>query len=281
MTKSELAGRTMLVTGANSGIGRVTAEELASRGAHVVLAGRSEGKTRPVLDAIVEAGGSAEFLALDLADLGSVQAAAESYLASEKPLHVLVNNAGVAGRGGSTVQGFEQMFGVNHLGTFLFTELLLPRLRASTPARVVVVASKAHRQVRRVDWEAVQKPTASTTGMAEYAFSKLCNVLYASELAARVHDGSVTTYSLHPGVVATDVWRDIPRPFSSLMKLFMISNEEGARTSLYCATDPRVANESGLYYDRSAVRVPSALARDSRLAQELVARSRDWVAAYL
>lgn len=281
MTTKDLADKTMLVTGANSGIGRVTAETLARRGAHVILACRSEAKAQPVRDAIVAGGGSAEFLGIDLGDLASVKRAATAFAASGRPLHALIDNAGVAGRGGVTTQGFEQIFGVNHLGTFLFTELLLPRIQATPNARIVIVASKVHYQMKRIDWSGVRVPTKSTTGMSEYALSKLCNVLYASELASRLAGTTVTTYSLHPGVVASDVWRDIPQPFAAIMKLFMISNEEGARTSLYCATEPTLAKESGLYYDACAIKKASPLARDAALGKELVEKSRGWVAEYL
>ena len=150
----DLAGKVMLITGANTGIGRVTAEALAERGARVILACRSEEKTRPVVDGILAAGGDARFIPLDLADLDSVRAAATKVLATDEPLHVLINNAGLAGLRGLTKQGFELIFGTNHLGHFLLTELLLPRLRKSAPARIVNVSSGSHYQAK----ESISQP---------------------------------------------------------------------------------------------------------------------------
>jgi retinol dehydrogenase-12 len=280
MTDRDLSGRVMLVTGSNTGIGRVTAEALAARGARVLLACRSRDKTLPVVEAIVAAGGEAEFVPLDLADLESVRACAEQVLAKDEPLHVLVNNAGLVARG-TTKQGFELIFGTNHLGHFLLTKLLLPRLRQSAPtARIVNVASKAHYQAKGIDFEALRRPTATITGVPEYAVSKLCNVLFTKELArGRAGDG-VHGYAVHPGVVATDAWRRIPWPFVNLMKLFMITIEEGARTSVYCATSPDVAGDDGLYYDESKPRKPSRLAADEGLARQLWEKSEEWVAGY-
>lgn len=164
---SDLAGKVMLVTGANTGIGRVSAETLARRGAKVFLACRSEEKTRPVLEGIRAAGGAAEFLALDLADLASVRRAAEAFLATGEPLHVLLNNAGLAGLQGLTRDGFEVAFGTNHLGHFLLTMLLLPRLRESKPARIVNVASIAHYDAKGIDFDALRTPAKKLGAMAE------------------------------------------------------------------------------------------------------------------
>lgn len=275
----DLVGRTMIVTGANTGLGRVTAEQLCARGARVHLAGRSEEKTRPVIDGIRAAGGDAEFLPVDLADLTSVRAAAERFLASGESLHVLVNNAGLAGAHGLTKQGFEITFGTNHLGPFLFTTLLLPRLRESAPARIVNVSSRGHYRAPGIDWEAQRRPTATTTGFPEYCVSKLCNVLFTRELArGRAGDG-VHSYSLHPGGVATDVWREVPWGIRHVMKLFMLTNEEGARTQLWCATSPEVADHDGRYYDDRKEKKPAKLADDAELARTLWEKSEAWVSA--
>ncbi len=219
-----------MVTGANTGIGAATARALAARGGKLWLACRSEEKARPVLDEIRAAGGRAELLALDLADLASVRKSAAEFLARDEPLHVLVNNAGLAGKRGLTRDGFEITFGTNHLGPFLFTTLLLPRLRASAPARIVNVSSVAHYQAKGIDWEALRRPTVTRTGLREYSVSKLCNVLFTKELARGRAGAGVHSYALHPGAVASDVWREVPPPFRWLIKLFMLSNEEGAQT---------------------------------------------------
>jgi len=278
----ELGGRTFLVTGANTGIGKATAEGLAARGAAVYVAARSRDKGEAAVAAIRAAAGSdsVSFLALDLADLESVRACAEAFLARGEPLHVLVNNAGVGGGRGLTKQGFEHMFGVNHLGHFLLTQLLLDRLVSSGSSRVVTVASDAHYSARGIDWDAVQRPARGITGLGEYAVSKLCNVLFSQELARRTAGTGVTAYALHPGVVASDIWRRVPWPVRPLITRRMLSVDEGAATSLYCATSPEVAEDSGLFYDKCAPR-PASQVATPELAAELWQRSETWTAPYL
>lgn len=278
---AELAGRTVLVTGANSGIGRATAVELARMGARVHLAGRSEERTREVMAEIdsLDGPGHAAYLPLDLGDLDSVRACAGRFVSTGEPLHLLVNNAGLAGRRGLTSSGFELAFGTNHVGHFLLTALLTPTLRASAPARVVTVASVAHYQAPGIDWEAVRRPTRSFTGMPEYAVSKLANVVFSAELARRLEGSGVTTYSVHPGAIASNIWTRVPWPFRDLMKrIFMRSPEEGARTSVYCATDPDLGRESGRYYDACSPRPPSRAAT-AELGAELWRRSAEWTEA--
>ena len=275
-----LDGSTFLVTGANTGIGKETARALAARGATVVLACRSEENGRRAIAEIAAQTGNRrlELLALDLGDLGSVRACAQAFLARGEPLNVLINNAGLAGRRGMTPSGFELAFGTNYVGPFLLTSLLLDRLRESAPARIVNVASGAHFGATGIDFDAVRKPTRTITGMREYSVSKLANVLHAHELARRLEGTGVTTYSLHPGVIASDIWRSVPRPARTVMKRRMGSPEQGARTSLYCATAPELAGQTGLYYDGCAVRQPGAAATAS-LGGELWRHSAEWVAA--
>jgi NAD(P)-dependent dehydrogenase (short-subunit alcohol dehydrogenase family) len=288
----DLDGRTMLVTGANTGIGRETARGLAERGATVYLACRSAARGREAIQEIAsgnpQVGGSSEdgpgqtrprrleLLELDLGDLASVRACAETFLASGAPLHVLINNAGLAGQRGMTASGFELAFGTNHVGPFLLTSLLLERLQESAPARIVNVASDAHFGAPGIDFAAVRKPTKSVTGMREYGVSKLANVLHAQELGRRLQGRGVTTYALHPGVVASDIWRRVPWPVRPLIRMRMRSPREGALTSLYCATSPEVAAESGHYYEDCRRREPAAAATPE-LAAELWKRSSAWV----
>jgi NAD(P)-dependent dehydrogenase (short-subunit alcohol dehydrogenase family) len=275
----DLDGRTFLITGANTGIGKETARALAARGGGVIFACRSEENGRRAVDEIATQTGNheLELLALDLGDLASVRACADAFLARDEPLHVLINNAGVAGGRGMTTSGFERAFGTNHVGPFLLTSLLLDRLRESSPARIVNVASGAHFGATGIDFDAVRTPTRTVSGMREYSVSKLANVLHAQELARRLDGTGVTTYSLHPGVIASDIWRRVPWPVRGLMKLRMDSPEHGARTSLYCATAPELAGESGRYYDDCAPKQPGQAVTAS-LAGELWRRSADWVA---
>ncbi len=273
-------GRTFLVTGANTGIGRATATALAAEGGRMYVASRSRAKGEEAVASIKASCGrdTVWFLPLDLADLTSVRACADAFLAREEPLHVLVNNAGVAGRRGLTRQGFELMLGVNHLGHFALTLALLDRLTESGPARVVTVASDAHYSARGIDFEAVRRPARGITGLREYAVSKLCNVLFSAELARRTAGTGVTTYALHPGVVASDIWRRVPWPVRPLVTRRMLTVDEGAATSLYCATSAEVAQDSGLFYDKCAPRAASKVATPE-LAAELWKRSEEWTAA--
>ena len=275
----ELAGRTFLVTGGNTGIGRATAAGLADRGGRVWIAARSRAKGEAAVAGIKASTGNEAvwFLPLDLADLDSVRACASAFLALGEPLHVLVNNAGVVRARGLTKQGFELMFGVNHLGHFALTNALLGCLTASAPARVVTVSSDSHYSARGIDFEALRRPERGITGLHGYAVSKLCNVLFSQELARRTADTGVTSYALHPGVVASDIWRRVPWPVRPLMTRRMLTVDEGAATSLYCATSPDVAQDSGKFYDKCAERTPSRVATPE-LAAELWKRSEEWTA---
>jgi NAD(P)-dependent dehydrogenase (short-subunit alcohol dehydrogenase family) len=278
---SDLAGRTFLVTGANTGIGLATAQALAGRGGRVYVASRSPEKGEAAVAGIRAATGNEAvwFLPLDLADLDSVRACATGFLARGEPLHVLVNNAGVVRTRGLTKQGFELMFGVNHLGHFVLTNALLGCLEASAPARVVTVSSDSHYAARGIDWDALRRPERGVTGLHGYAVSKLCNVLFSSELARRTVGTGVTTYALHPGMVASDIWRRVPWPVRPLILRRMLTVEQGAGTSLYCAASPDAASGSGLFYDKCAVREPSAVATPA-LAADLWKRSEDWAGAF-
>lgn len=275
---TDLSGRNFLVTGANTGIGKETVRGLAKSGARVTLAGRSEEKTRAAMADITNAvpGAELSFIQLDLADFGSVRKAADEFLGRGEPLHGLINNAGLAGQQGMTASGFEMTFGTNHLGPFLLTQLVLDSLKQADSARIVNVASTMHYQAKGIDWDAVREPTSSRLGLKEYAVSKLANVLHAQELARQLANTNVTTYSLHPGVIASDVYREVPWPLRKVMTMFMKSTKDGAKTSLYCATSPDVAGDSGKYYDDAKERTPSSVATPE-LAAELWERSEAWV----
>jgi retinol dehydrogenase 12 len=253
LESQDLRNRVAIVTGANTGIGLVTARELARAGARVFVACRSPANALTAVKLIAQESGSqlVEALTLDLGDFASVRRCAAEFLARDLPLHLLINNAGLAGQRGLTASGFELAFGVNHLGHFLLTNLLLDRLLTSAPARVVTVASRAHTRSSGLDWDACKKTTATRLAIKEYADSKLANVLFSAELARR--------------------W-----PFNALIKRRMITTEEGAKTSLYCATSPGLDAETGFYYDQCAKRTPANLGRDETLANELWRRSEVW-----
>lgn len=276
---NDLRGKHAVITGPTAGIGFVTAHALATRGAEVTLVCRSPEKAEPLVAQIAAAGGPAPTVVeMDLASLASVRTAGQRILDRGKAIDLLINNAGIAGYRGQTADGFEIQFGTNHLGHFLFTTLLLP-LVADRTGRVVTVASRAHLGAKRIPFEALQQPTKSVSGFPEYQVSKLCNVLFSAELARRVAGRGIHTYSLHPGVIASDIWRRVPWLLRKIMTMRMMTNEQGAQTSLYCATAAACAGETGLYYNKERVAPTSELAQDAALAGLLWARSEAWVKA--
>lgn len=270
----DLEGKVVAITGANIGIGRAAAEALAERGAQLRLLCRSLDKAAPVVDAL-RSKTDVVAIACDLGNLGSVRQAATELLARDEPLHVLINNAGVGGQRGVTNDGFELHFGVNHLGHFLLTNLVLDRLKASAPARIVHVASGSHFKARKIDWDAVQHPTSSVSGFPEYTVSKLANVLFNAELARRLAGSGVTTYAVNPGRVASNIWNRMPWPLRPLFKLTMWSTERGAYSTTRAATD---LDGTGRYFDKHGVEQPASdPGRDRDLAAELWSRSAKWI----
>lgn len=258
-----------MVTGPSSGIGLVMARELAAMGFHVVAAGRSPERVGVVVDAIRAAGGSADFLELDLASLESARSAARTFEESARPLELLVNNAGVGMGRGLTQDGFELHFGVNHLGHFMLTHHLRRTFRPGT--RIVQVTSSVHLRASGLDFERMRSRTRSLSGLDEYAQSKLANVLFVREMAKRQPDWNL--YAAHPGLAATGI---VPRWLRPFLRGRLITPEEGARTPLWCATSEDTIDESGLYYARQEALPPSEPARDDSLARELWERSERW-----
>lgn len=279
----DLTDKTFVITGANTGIGRANALALAERRlGRLIVAARSRERTEPVL-AELRAKNPAmqvDFVALDLGDLAAVRAAADEVLAKDVAIDALINNAGLAGVRGSTKDGFELAFGTNHVGHYLWTEKLLPLVKRATQGRIVNVASSAHYGAKKgIDWEAVRRPTATFSAFPEYCVSKLANVLHAAELARRLEGTAVTTYALHPGGVASDIWQRRLGVFAVLLRPFLLTNEEGAKTQLRCET-AELSGETGLYYEKEKPKHPSRHARDVALQDELRRRSDAWVAAF-
>jgi retinol dehydrogenase-12 len=270
--------RHAVITGANTGIGFITARELARQGARVTLAGRSAEKYARAIAEIRDAASNAtvEFVQLDLADLDSVRACADALHAGPR-IDLLVNNAGLGGIRGTTRQGFELAFGTNHLGHYLLTRLVIDHLAAG--ARVINVSSRQHASAKRPRWDRVVGDTRSFTGLPEYAVSKLANVLFTSELARRHGEAQLRACSLHPGRVATDIFRRMPRPLLALTKIVrpMITPEQGAATTLHCATASAADVPHGAYFSDCRVADPSRLAKDCDLSRELWERSAEWV----
>ena len=247
-----MSGRTCMITGASSGIGRATALDLARMGADLVLVCRNRGRADETVEEIRATAGSCNVDVL-LADLSSQQAIrqlARDYLATERPLHVLVNNAGVVNlRRMLTVDGIETVFAVNHLAYFLLTNLLLSRLTASAPARIVNVASDAHR-FGGMNFDDLGGERRYRT-MRIYGQSKLANILFTYELARRLEGTGVTVNCLHPGAVATGLGKNNggwAKVVIGMLRPFFRTAESGAATSIYLASAPQVEGLSGKYF---------------------------------
>ena len=279
--QSDIHGKVCVVTGANSGIGRAAALGLAEKGATVVLICRSQARGVAVLEEIERNGrGSAELLVADLASQRQVRAVAAAFLARFDRLDVLINNAGVAGWGTrlATEDGLERTFAVNHLAPFLLTGLLSDRLKANAPARVVTVSSAAHRNCA-LDFDDLQGERRYSA-FGAYSRSKLANVLFTYELARRLEGTGVTANCLHPGVVATGIFRNLPRWMRMVfVSPLALSPEKGADTMLYLASAPDLAEVSGRYFVRRKPVRPSRAARDDAAAGRLWAASEALTAA--
>jgi NAD(P)-dependent dehydrogenase (short-subunit alcohol dehydrogenase family) len=284
MTTADMSGKTVLVTGGNTGLGLETAVALAAAGADVTITSRSADRGEAARAEIAErAGRDVEVMALDLASTGSIRAFAEAFLATHPALHVLVNNAGlILSERSVTEDGFETTFGVNHLGHVLLTELLLDRLKASAPARIVVVASEAHKfAIDGLKFDDLQCE-GRFWSYRVYGRSKLANILFARALAKRLEGTGVTVNAVHPGSVATRFARDGDTTLSTafttwVARPFSRTPEEGARTQVLVASAPELADVSGAYFCNSkrADKRLSGAARSDEAAERLWTASRE------
>ncbi|XP_013924474.1 PREDICTED: dehydrogenase/reductase SDR family member 13-like [Thamnophis sirtalis] len=268
-----LRGKTVLITGGNTGIGKATAVDLARRGARVILACRDKARGESAMYDIRRESGNSEviLMILDLCSLDSVRAFAQTFLESEPRLDILINNAGVY-KGGPTADGFDQAFQVNHLAHFLLTHLLLDRLKRCAPSRIVILSSCVH-TFGKIDFQSTNKPNKwLMKGGQSYNNSKLANILHARELANRLEGTNVTCYAVHPGVVKTEITRSHPWWTLWLVwssKLFVRNSKAGAQTSIYCATEEGIEGLSGRYFADCRPKVPSPLACGDQLAKKL------------
>ncbi len=274
----QMKGKTVVVTGGNNGIGLETAVELTRLGAHVAITARSQAKGEAALADIKNRSESddVELLLADFASLASTRRFAEKFKTNHDRLDVLVNNAGGINTSRSeTLDGFETTFGVNHLGYFLVTNLLLDLLKASAPARVVSVSSGAHLRTKGMDFDDLNSEQ-SYSGMGVYGRSKLANVLFTYELARRLEGSGVTANCLHPGVVRSGFGQNngglIALVFKSaytLMTPFTKSNAQGAETSIYLASSPEVEGVTGKYFVDSEETPSSPASHDEEAARRL------------
>jgi NAD(P)-dependent dehydrogenase (short-subunit alcohol dehydrogenase family) len=274
---TSMAGKTVIVTGGNSGIGFATAEALASAGATTVVTARDEAKGTAAVRDIVARSGNPEvsLVTFDLGSLASVRQGAATLLERCGRIDVLINNAGlVLSDRHESLDGYEMTFAVNHLGPFLLTSLLLDRVTASAPARIVNVASSAHNQARKgMPFDDLQS-TKRYRAMRVYGESKLANILFTKELARRLEGTGVTVNAVHPGTVATGYGRDgdTRGVFAfglKIIKPFVLSPEKGARTSVYVASSPEVDGVTGQYFAKCRLTTPTKAAQDAAAATRL------------
>jgi NAD(P)-dependent dehydrogenase (short-subunit alcohol dehydrogenase family) len=269
-----MQGKTVLITGANQGIGKAAATSLGKLGAQLVLVCRNADRGCAAVAEIEREGArGVELLVGDMTSQADIRRVASEFLAKHNRLDVLLNNAGAfVPTRRTTVDGIEETFALNHLGYFLLTSLLIDTLKASAPSRIVNVSSEAHRRAK-MGWDDLQFKSSGYSAMGAYGQSKLANILFTRSLARRLEGSRVTANSLHPGVVASGFGTTYGGPVAALFKvahLFMISPEEGARTSVYLASSPEVEGVTGKYFDKCKERWPS------RAAQEDGAPERLW-----
>ncbi|KAK7871333.1 hypothetical protein R5R35_007593 [Gryllus longicercus] len=256
---------------------------MLSSGARVVMACRDLQKAEAAAQRVreraagVAGAGAVRVLHLDLASLASVRACAKELLRSEPHIHLLINNAGImACPKMQTADGFEMHMGVNHLGHFLLTCLLLPRIRASAPARIVTVSSLAH-VFGDMDFDDLNWEKTNYNPTSAYGRSKLANILFTKELAKRLEGTGVTTYTLHPGAVSTELGRHYDTAyfkgvtwlFNNVAKFFIKTPMQGAQTTIYCAVSEKTANETGFYYSGCSKYMTSRQAQNLELAEKL------------
>lgn len=275
----EMTGKTVLITGGNAGLGLETAVALAGKGASVTITARDTGRGEAARKEITERSGSTdvEVMALDLASTASIRAFAEAFLADHARLDVLVNNAGlILSERSETEDGFESTFGVNHLGHFLLTDLLLDRVKASAPARIVVVASEAHKfAMDGLKFDDLQCE-GHFWSYRVYGRSKLANIYFARSLARRLEGTGVTVNAVHPGSVATRFARDGDTTFitaltTKVARPFSRTPEQGARTQVWAASAPELEGVTGEYLvsSKRADKRLSRVARSDEAAERL------------
>lgn len=275
---TDMGGKVVVVTGGNSGIGKESAVELTRLGAHVVIAARNPAKAAAALDEVrdrVGASASVETMPIDLASFESVRDFVGAYTKAHDRCDVLVNNAGLMlAQRTTTVDGHESTFQINHLGPFLLTNLMHDTLKASAPARVVNVASDAHKMVKGLVLDDLEWTRRHYRGFGAYGASKLMNILFTRELARRWDGESITANAVHPGFVASNFGREgdygiLGKIGMPIVRPFAISSARGALTSIYLASSPDVDGVTGQYFYRGRVAGPKATALDDDVAARL------------
>ena len=264
-----------LITGANAGIGKVTARELAKQGAHIIMLCRNEKKAQQAKEDILKVCGH-DKVAVVLADLASteqIKEAADHIKEEYSKIDVLINNAGLlmGNKRELTQDGFEMTFGVNHLAPFLLTHLLLDQVLASGRGNIIQVSSDAHR-FAKLNLKDLQYEQGGYSGWKAYCQSKLCNILFTRELSRRLKGTCTVTNALHPGAVASNFGQGVSGIAGFLMRIarpFMISEEKGAETSIYLATNGEGYVANGKYFKNEKIAEPGKEARSDYNAKRL------------
>ena len=275
---ARLDGKTVVITGCNTGIGKITATDLSRRGAKIVMLCRSVDRAEAAANDIRKATeGEVIVHKMDLASLESISACAEQLGNSLEKIDILINNAGVMMCPDlKTEDGFEMQIGTNHFGHFYLTDLLMPLIKKAAPgARIVNVSSLAH-ESGSMQWDDINYEKTPYDAMKAYAQSKLANILFTKELARRGEGSGVTVYALHPGVVATELGRHMGDTFGCIASCIMgcirpllKTPEHGAQTTIYCAVDESIAEHSGRYYSDCKEKTPRPQAQNMEDAKRL------------
>ncbi|CAH1791844.1 unnamed protein product [Owenia fusiformis] len=284
---ARLDGKTIIVTGANAGIGKETVRDLARRGGHVIMGCRSQYRCNAAANEIRQENSKADLvlMTLDLSSFKSIREFVTEFKQKEKNLHILINNAGVMWTPyQKTEDGFEMQFGVNHLGHFMLTTLLLDVIKASKPSRIINVSSLAHNG-GTMDFDTISDPGEENYSKnSAYGSSKLANILYTRELAKRLKGTGVSVATLHPGVVDSELMRYVSYAdhpiiraiFWPVRSIFMKTTVQGSQTTLCCALNDDIPKLSGKYFSDCAVKEPSAAAQNDEDAKKLWDLSMKW-----
>lgn len=279
-----MKGKTVVITGGNAGIGKATAIALAKKGAEILITSRSEAKAKAAVEEIKSASKNEkiDFVLINLIDQESVRKAADEIKAKCPKIDVLINNAGCyLSDLELSPQGIEGQFATNHIGHFLLTNLILDNVKAAGNARIINLASIAHKSTRELDLNDINYEKKSYGGWDSYSRSKFCNILFTKELARRLEGTGITANAVHPGGVRTEIAEKDANWYTKLgwivMKPLMISVEKGAATSIHLASSPKVEGETGGYWVRSKKAWSNRPSQDPELAKALWKKSEELV----
>ncbi|MBC7474550.1 MAG: SDR family oxidoreductase [Candidatus Sericytochromatia bacterium] len=282
----DLKNKICIVTGANSGIGKVTALEIAKMGATVIMVCRSKEKGEKALEEVknISNNKNVELMLCDFASQKSIRDFAEQFKSKYKSLHILVNNAGLIISDKSiTKDGIESTFAINHLGYFLLTNLLLDLLKSSEPSRIVNVSSDGHK-IGHIDFDDLNYEHKKYSSMKAYCDSKLANILFTKELSKRLKGTNVTANCLHPGAInsnfaynMTGFMGNIVKLIKPLLNIVLTTVEKGAETQIFLATSPEVEGVTGEYFSKKRIASTNNEAKDKNVAERLWQVSEDMV----